>query len=142
MTLDIDTDSMIAGLATDIVTVGTLLVSGPELLARLSNAYSTKYFAGAPRLEANSSSVQIVPSQQSFMVQAADVVGNFALAHASFELGLRTAGRKRKSEIFERVLGPQPATVLAGLARLTGDEIEPNVAGNLKFLASDHFYEV
>jgi hypothetical protein len=140
--LEIDTDSMIGGLAADNIPTGATSISGTEFLARLANAYSTKYFVGAPRLGVSSSSVQIVPSQNSFMVQAADVVGNFALANASYQLGLTTTGRKAKSEIFQRVFGPQPAIAIQALAQLTGDEIEPAAAGNLKFLASDHFYDV
>jgi hypothetical protein len=140
--LDVDTDSLIGGLGGNTVTVGTSMVNGVEILAKLSNAYASRYFGDAPRLAANGSTLRILPSQQSFMVQAADVVGNFGLAHASFALGLKTKRRQSKSEVFERVFGPQPPPTLAGLARLTGDEIEPKVAGNLKFLAADHFYDV
>ena len=80
-------------------------MDGKEVVARLANAFSKQIFPDAPRLVTNSASVNIVPSEVSYLVQASDVLGNFVFAHASSALGLKTTGRVRKSIIFERVFG-------------------------------------
>ncbi len=142
LTLDIDEDSFIASLGANTLRIDSTVLSGKELLARLSNSYASIYFGDAPRLSVSPPSLNILPSQQSFMVQAADVVGNFAMAHASYTLGLATGGRKKKSDILQRVFGAQHASVLSGLAQAVGpNDIEPIAAGNLKFQAADHFYK-
>jgi Protein of unknown function (DUF2934) len=140
LTLDIDSDSFIASLVANTLSIGATVINGEEMLARLSNSYAASYFGDAPRLAVSPPSLRILPSQQSFMVQAADVVGNFALAHASYVAGLTTGGRKKKSEILQRVFGAQPTS--SGLARVVGpNDIEPTAAGNLKFQYADHFYK-
>ena len=142
--LNIDSDSFIAGFGSTALGVNTAVgpatVSGSAVLAKFSNAYANRLFPDAPRTAADGSLVAILPSEQSYLVQAADVVGNFAFAHAMYVLGLQTKGRERKSRIFEAVFGPQPAILISRFTQLAGNEIEVTVAGNLKFLASDHFY--
>ena len=115
-------------------------MSGSAVLAKFSNAYANRLFPDAPRTAADGSLVAILPSEQSYLVQAADVIGNFAFSHAMYVLGLQTKGRERKSRIFEAVFGSQPAILISPFTQLAGNEIEVTVAGNLKFLASDHFY--
>lgn len=140
MSLEIDADSTIAALPASIVEIANVHRTGTEVLARLANAYSGKVFWTSPRLAPDGSSISIIPSERSFMVQAADVVGNFALADACHTLGMPGEGRRVKSEIFRRVFGVKEN--LVQLASISGTEIELLAAGHIKFVASDHFYDV
>jgi hypothetical protein len=140
--LDLDQDTILEKLALSKTAFGTVEISTSRLLAVICNTYSARQFPMAPRFSPDGSTIAVKTGDKSFLIQAADVVGNFALANCAVNLGLPTPGRLAKSEIFERVFGPTPARDLAQLARLAGNEIEALLDGELQFSYADEFYEL
>jgi hypothetical protein len=140
--LDLDEDTVLARLALSKTTFGATEISTSRLLAILSNAYSGQRFPDAPRFAADGSSISVKPGAQSFLIQAADVVGNFAFAHLTAELGLSTPGRQNKSQIFQRVFGAMPHIDLSGLATLASGEVQTTSDGEVQFAFCDEFYEL
>jgi hypothetical protein len=73
------------------------------ILAQAFDAHASKLFPHSPRLNPDGSGIAILASARSFLVQASDVVGNFAAAVT--EIGANSHGPGRKAEIFEAVFG-------------------------------------
>jgi len=77
-----------------------------------------------------------VDSATSFLVQAADVLGNFAMNYLINNLAHTTPGRTKKARIFETVFHDLlPTTRFGELASLTGSQLELGLqdAGALTF---------
>ena len=95
-----------------------------RLLAMLAEGYRKQQFPKSPEL--NPSAIAIVDSSTSFLVQAADVVGNFSMNYVIRNLASTTASRTKKAEIFDSVfhdLLPQ-TTQFGKLASLTAPQLE------------------
>lgn len=105
-----------------------------QLLAILAEAYRKQYFPRSPQLFP--SGLAFVDSPLSFLVQAADVLGNFSVNYLMSKLGTVTKGRAMKSKIFETVFGDLLTQSQFGqFAVLTGSQAElaPSQAGALTF---------
>jgi hypothetical protein len=76
-------------------------VTDSFLLLQLYNNYKGKFFPKTPNCE------QITPfhDEDSFIIQAADIFGNFALAYIFYSLGKRSKTLEQKVEIFNEVFG-------------------------------------
>jgi hypothetical protein len=90
------------------------------------DAYTDQMFPHAPRVKRDGMSIDVLDSHLSWMVQASDVLGNFAMNYAFKDAGPTTAGRLRKAQIFENVFGdwlsgPGPRQFFIE----RGDEIAP-----------------
>jgi len=71
----------------------------------------------------------VVPDEQSVLIQAADVFGNFAAAYAAWKLG--AAGvRKLRGEVFGKVFDyPDITDIVPGLS-LKGTHLEVTLASS------------
>jgi hypothetical protein len=142
LSLDVDEDSVLTKLTSSKTTFGATAISTSRLLALLCNAYAGQLFPDAPRVPADGSSMLVKPGAQSFLIQAADVVGNFAFAHLTAELGVASSGRQNKSQIFQRVFGAMPQSSVSGMATLSGQEFQTASDGEIHFHYADEFYEL
>jgi hypothetical protein len=69
--------------------------------------------------------IRIVRDSKSVIVQAADVVGNFAMSYAFMELGRPSKKITEKGQIFGRVFGDLiQGTDIKAMARLKGRDLE------------------
>jgi hypothetical protein len=103
----------------------------------LAESYRQKQFPQSPALRPEA--INIVESSASFLVQAADVLGNFSMNYVIRNLGPTTAGRTKKAEIFESVFRDiLPHTKFAEMASLSGTEFELALkqAGALTFVVT------
>src|SRR5271154_134455 len=72
-------------------------------LAQAFDAHASNLFPDSPRLNPDGSGIGILATARSFLVQASEVVGNFAAA--ATEIDTNSHGPGRKAEIFEAVFG-------------------------------------
>lgn len=73
------------------------------LMTKLYNAYRNIQFANSPILATGG--ISVLKDQNSFAVQAADVIGNFSTSYVYYKLGNTSNKRILKGQIFERVFG-------------------------------------
>jgi hypothetical protein len=105
-----------------------------RIFAIATDAYASKQFSNSPRLNRDGSSITILSSETSFMVQASDVVGNFATAFAFADIGPTSAGRTRKARIFQSVFGDVlPSAGPKHHLKPVGNEITPAQEGEVVF---------
>ncbi len=76
-------------------------VTDSFLLLQLYNNYKKIFFPETPTCE----QVTTFNDEDSFIIQAADIFGNFALAYIFYSLGKRSNTLERKVEIFHEVFG-------------------------------------
>lgn len=135
--LEIDSTTTTAHFATQAVPVNGGALPATRLLAMLAEAYRKQLFPKSPEMDR--SAITIVDSSTSFLVQAADVLGNFSMNYVIRKLGPTTAGRTKKAEIFESVFHDILAyTEFEKLASLSGHDFELALtqAGALTFKVS------
>src|SRR5260221_11311997 len=78
-----------------------------------------------PSTEKVRSGISIVDSSTSFLVQAADALGNFSMNYLIRNLAPTSPGRTKKAQIFDKVFHDLiPGTPFAQLASLTGTALE------------------
>ena len=99
--LEIDSTTTTAHFAAQTVPVIGSSLPATRLLTILGEGYRKKQLPNSPQLDR--SAITIVDSSTSFLVQAADVLGNFSMNYVIRNLGPTTAGRAKKAEIFENV---------------------------------------
>lgn len=78
-------------------------IEAATLLKGLYNGYAKGLHPRTPLLP--DSGVVVLDDKASAVVQAADVIGNFAVAHMFVRLGMATSGRTAKATILETVAG-------------------------------------
>lgn len=135
--LEADETTTMAAFAARTVTVNGHSLEATRLLAMLAESYRQKQFPQSPALRPEA--INIVESSASFLVQAADVLGNFSMNYVIRNLGPTTAGRTKKAEIFESVFRDiLPHTKFAEMASLSGTEFELALkqAGALTFVVT------
>jgi hypothetical protein len=121
--LDIDQNTETGRFASRYVSVKAGSIPATHLLALLANAYRKQQFSTSP--EIHHSAICIVDSATSFLVQAADVLGNFSMNYLIRNLATTTPGRTKKAEIFESVFHDLlPTTRFGELASLSGNQLE------------------
>ena len=112
MEVKMDRDSGYAGLNSGVTTSssgsdgdGAGEVALHRLIRATYNAYAAELSADTPQLAANG--IRVSRSSQSPMIQAADVMGNFAKAALQVRLGHNGRKHIEKTEILREVLGEQ-----------------------------------
>jgi hypothetical protein len=136
--LQIDTNTTMGRFAAKTVTINGKSMHATRLLAALANGYRRQLFPQAPELDA--AAIAVVDSEASFLVQGADVLGNFAMNYLIRNLATTTPGRTKKAQIFEDVFKDLlPKTQFSQIASLSGPALEPALkqAGALTFVV-DH----
>jgi hypothetical protein len=87
------------------------------------NGYRKYLFENSPELERNG--VAVVDDNKSFLIQAADVFGNFALATLFVKLGVASKPRLKKSEILDTAFGNVlKRTDYSAKCRIRGTDLE------------------
>lgn len=101
----------------------------------LYNKYRQRYFSSAPQMVVEG--LHVVPDDQSILIQAADVFGNFAAAYAAWKLGA-TNIRQWKGEVFGKVFNNPDITPILSSLSLHGDQLEVSLhaPGALKLIIS------
>jgi len=97
------------------------------------NAYRERLFPAASDMIPNG--LHVVPDDQSILIQAADVFGNFAAAYAAYKLGA-TDHRQLKGEAFGGVFDdPDMSDILPALS-LAGNHLEVTLStpGSMRLL--------
>lgn len=122
-TIDIDSDSVL-----DKLPAANLIIDGIQIANQIPiytalKAYGKRCFPTAPLIVKNQ--INVLPDEASFLIQAADVVGNFALAKLFQSLGKKTGTNDLKCGAFDQVFGEIVDTAgIIDYVKLTGDDIE------------------
>jgi hypothetical protein len=101
MDVEIDTDEIKKGLSVMSHQIRTTTIKAEQLVRSISNGFRTFKFQKAPEV----ASVTAVSDNNSMVVQAADIIGNFQMSYIFRELGDTSKTRICKAEIFEEVFG-------------------------------------
>lgn len=83
--------------------IGSTTMSSKQLLNVVYNGYRKLQFPNSPNLMDNGVSVK--PDENSFLIQAADIMGNFSLSYIKKKLGEESKTINEKAEIFSKVFG-------------------------------------
>lgn len=85
-------------------------------------AYGKEQFPNAPEIIRDG--IKVCPDENSFLVQAADIIGNFATAFAFKKLGKSSRTNDLKCSVFEEVFGDiLDASNLPDSIVLNGDDL-------------------
>lgn len=114
ISLEVDRDDVTKNLPTLTFSKGTTGASTEKVLRGLYAGFAKQNHPNAPTL--SSAGVKIVSDTKSVIVQAADVFGNFALAHASSISGHGSKKLALKSKIFVDVFGDHLTSTSAAAA--------------------------
>lgn len=119
--IEIDADSVLKAIHETVSKVGSLQIPIQSLLYIFLNKYKTIKFPTAPDI----SDVRVINDEDSFLIQGADIFGNFSLAVASKALGHTSNTINEKEQIFHEVFGdiPNKSTLISGV-ELIGDQNE------------------
>lgn len=116
--------------------VGTQLVpiSATAFSKALYNGYRKCNFPTAPEMVVDG--LHVMPDDQSILIQAADVFGNFAAAYAAWKLG--DTNRQLKGEVFARVFNSPDISQISPFLSLQGNHLEVSLQtpGALKLVIS------
>lgn len=127
--IDIDSDSILKGLATGKLIQGTKICNQVPIFAALK-AYQQKQFPSAPLIEKKE--INVLNDENSFLIQAADVFGNFSTAKARQALGITTKTNDLKCKIFDSVFEDLIDTSkLNQQIEIAGEDIKLKQAGSL-----------
>ena len=105
-----------------------LLLAGEEISNQLPiiaalRAYGRERFQNSPEIERES--IVVCPDEDSFLVQAADIIGNFATAFAFRQLGKCSKSNEAKCSAFDQAFGDiLDLTSFPDGVRLNGDDLE------------------
>jgi hypothetical protein len=107
-------------------------IPAATLLKGLYNGYAKQLHPRTPLLPDDG--VVVLEDEASALIQAADVIGNFATAHMFVRVGKATSGRVAKSQILEAVLGSDINVFdPAGKVLLSGQDLVLADDGSLTF---------
>lgn len=101
--IQIDRHSLIDQLGSLNVKLRDVEMPGQLPIVSALRAYGKMQFPNAPEIEQNS--ITICPDEDSFLVQAADIIGNFSTAFAFKKLGKKSKSNDLKCSVFEGVFG-------------------------------------
>lgn len=102
-TLHIDDGEELKSLATVTHSVGTTPIKASVLLKAVYNGYAAAKHTNAPRL--GDDAVNVMRDGKSFLIQAADVLGNFSMNHVFVKLGKASKKREAKARLIEEIYG-------------------------------------
>lgn len=83
--------------------LGNIKMTSKKILSIIYNGYRKIQFPNSPILNKNGISVK--PDENSYLIQAADIIGNFSLSYIMKKLGKKSITIDAKSEIFSIVFG-------------------------------------
>lgn len=108
----------------------------PHLAGMLYRAYRTQQFPSSPVVPRDE--IRTARDDDSFLVQAADVVGNFSSAYLFHRLGKRTKANDLKAKIFEDVFGEFGVASIDHQAsvEIEGDDLKLKSGGGYTFVLS------
>lgn len=99
------------------------------------NAYRNRQFSDAPMVEQNS--IEILPDEQSFIIQAADMIGNFSAALVFKVLGKASKTNDLKAEIMNDVFGNlMDTSKITEMVEISGDDFVLKQSGTFSFTVS------
>lgn len=101
--IQIDRHALIDRLGSSKVERRGVELSGQLPIVSALRAYGKVKFPNAPEIERDS--IAICPDEDSFLVQAADIIGNFSTALAFGKLGKNSKSNDLKCSVFEKVFG-------------------------------------
>lgn len=121
--IEIDRHSLIDHLGSLSVKLRDVEMPGQLPIVSALRAYGKMQFPNAPEIERNS--ITICPDEESFLVQAADIVGNFSTAFAFKKLGKNSKSNDLKCSVFEEVFGDiLDLSQFPDSVSLNGDDLE------------------
>jgi hypothetical protein len=121
--IEIDRHSLIDHLSSLNVKLRDVEMPGQLPIVSALRAYGKMQFPNAPEIERNS--ITICPDEESFLVQAADIVGNFSTAFAFKKLGKNSKSNDLKCSVFEEVFGDiLDLSQFPDSVSLNGDDLE------------------
>ena len=101
MSFEIDSDAILRKFPEQNISVGPLALDGSIAIYAATNAYRKKVFPASPKIPRKGFVVK--NDEDSFLIQAADLFGNFSLSYAFKCLGKNSKTNDLKSKIFEEV---------------------------------------
>jgi hypothetical protein len=103
----VDSHNVTEGFGTQTIQVsnslGSTTMTSNQLLNVIYNGYRKLQYPNSPTLIDNG--VSVVSDGDSFLIQSADIMGNFSLSYAKRKLGVESKTIVEKAEIFSEVLG-------------------------------------
>ncbi|MEL0622422.1 hypothetical protein V6238_04870 [Marinomonas arenicola] len=121
--IQIDRHAVIDQLKSSKVDVNGTDASGQLPIVSALRAYGRDRFPNAPEIERES--ILICPDEDSFLVQAADIIGNFSTAFAFKKLGKTSKSNDLKCSAFDQAFGDIiDLSDFPGSVKLNGDDLE------------------
>lgn len=116
--IEIDADSVLKAIHETVSKVGSLQIPIQSLLYIFLNKYKTERFPTAPDI----SDIRVMNDEDSFLIQGADIFGNFSLSVASKALGHTSNSINEKEQIFSEVFGniPNKSNLITGVELVGG----------------------
>ncbi|MCK4787075.1 MAG: hypothetical protein KAV87_25175 [Desulfobacteraceae bacterium] len=132
MQVELDNDIRFEDLDSFSFTSNNKTITAKWLLGELLNAYRNKCFPNSPIF--NKNIVTSLDDENSVMVQAADVMGNFSMAYTFVQLGKVTEGRKQKAILMKNIFGKYIDKFdFSKHMKVKGEDIQLNSEGYLDF---------
>ena len=102
-TIHMDEGEELESLSTVTHSIGHVPIKAGPLLKAVYNGYAQKQHPKAPQLPDNG--VHVMKDSKSFLIQAADVLGNFSMNHVFVKLGKISKSKEAKARLIEEVYG-------------------------------------
>jgi hypothetical protein len=83
--------------------IGSTIMTSNQLLNVIYNGYRKLQYPNSPTLIDNG--ILVISDGDSFLIQAADIMGNFSLSYVKRKLGVESNTIEEKAEIFSEVFG-------------------------------------
>ncbi|MCX5690271.1 MAG: hypothetical protein NTV94_10910 [Planctomycetota bacterium] len=121
-TIHMDESEELALLSTVTHSVGHVPIRAGLLLKAIYNTFAQKRYPNAPQLLDDG--VHVMKDNKSFLIQAADVLGNFSMNHVFVRVGKGSKSREAKARLIEEVFGDLIDPIdLAGTITLRGEDL-------------------
>jgi hypothetical protein len=131
-TIHIDHHSITRGLSDINLVIADRKISPQLPIIAALNEYRRKQFPNAPEIERNS--IAVLSDDASFIIQAADVVGNFSSALVFKALGKSSKSNDLKAEIMNDVFGDILDTSnITELVEIRGEDFALKASGSFSF---------
>lgn len=132
ISVDLADSSDIRGLQTHVMALNGTPVRAGTILTGIYSGLRQGVYTKAPALDL--AGIRTVSAGDSVLVQAADVIGNLAIANLFVHLGSTTRGRLEKSRIVKEVFGEALLPIdLTGVARQGEDLVVQAPGGAITF---------
>ena len=122
MTVELDTSTRLKDFPKSECVIDGTRHDAASLLSDSMNAFRDKRFPRVPRFAQDA--IQLVTDEESLLVQAADIIGNFSLAYVQKMMGRVSKNNDAKAAILAEVMGEDiECHVENGELGLEGDEL-------------------